>query len=420
MIVRRSTGRFATMSKTPAHGSRAHATLGASSASRWMACPGSVRLSEGMPNTSSDYAREGTAAHELSEMCLRSGKAAITFLGETIEGFEVDEDMAEAVQVYVDAVNKLAKGNRLTIEQRFSLAALNPPVPMFGTADAVIWEESTRTLYVVDLKYGAGVPVKVENSPQLSYYALGAMLAQEAEYGILPEKVVMIIVQPRYHHADGPVRTFEIDSYSLRCEWAEDLIRYAYETLRPDAPLNPGDHCKFCLAQAKCPALHAQALTLAQTEFDDSFSPPPPEVLSDAQISDILSKADSFKSWVNSVQAYAADKIARGGHIPGYKLVAKRAQRKWTDEQEAVDLLENMGLEEDDLYTRKLISPAQAEEKLGKKKAIKDRIAGAVVAISSGNTIAPITDRRPAVVLAIGDEFDDQLAIEADGFQNFE
>jgi hypothetical protein len=196
-------------------------------------------------------------------------------------------------------------------------------------------------------------------------------------------------------------------------------MTYAEATLDPNAPLMPGDHCKFCLAQAKCPALHQQALALAQTEFDDNFSPPAPEGLSDAQIGDILAKADAFKSWVNSVQAYATDKIAKGGHIPGFKLVAKRAQRKWIDEQEAVDLLENMGLEEDDLYTRKLISPAQAEEKLGKKKAIKDRLAGAVVAVSSGNTIAPITDRRPAVVLMIGDEFDTP-ALEADGFQNFE
>ena len=85
------------MSNLPVHADRAHASLGASSASRWMACPGSVRLSEGMPNISSDYAREGTAAHELAEMCLRQGKPASAFLEQEIEGFEVTEDMAEAV-----------------------------------------------------------------------------------------------------------------------------------------------------------------------------------------------------------------------------------------------------------------------------------------------------------------------------------
>jgi hypothetical protein len=77
-----------------------------------------------------------------------------------------------------------------------------------------------------------------------------------------------------------------------------------------------------------------------------------------------------------------------------------------------------MGLEDDDIFTRKLISPAQAEEKLGKKKAIKDRLAEAVVAVSSGNTIAPLSDKRPAVVLQIGDEFDSVPAL--DGFTNFE
>jgi hypothetical protein len=110
-----------------------------------------------MPNISSEYAREGTAAHELAEMCLRQGEPASDFLEQEIEGFEVTEDMAEAVQVYVDAVLAEAKGNKLFIEQRFTLEALNPPVPMFGTADAVNKEMPTvrshsayATYHVVD------------------------------------------------------------------------------------------------------------------------------------------------------------------------------------------------------------------------------------------------------------------------------
>jgi hypothetical protein len=405
---------------TPDHTSRAHATLGASGASRWIACPGSVRLSKGMPNVSSVFAQEGTAAHELADKCLTTGKNAIEFEGDIFEEHEVDEDMAEAVQVYVDAVRKEAEGGQLFIEQRFTLEDLNPPVPMFGTADAVIWNATTKTLTVMDLKFGAGVPVKVENSPQLSYYALGAMLALEKSHGIFPERVKMGIVQPRYRHPDGYVRWFEIDSFTLRSEWADFLIQAAYKTLDDDAPIVPGDHCKFCLAQAKCPRLHEQAVALAQSEFDDGFSPPEPESLSDSQIADILEKASTFKSWLVSVEAYAKDKMMKGGHIPGRKLVEKRAQRKWVDEQEAVDLLEQMGLEEDDIYTRKLISPAQAEGKLGKKKAITEQLATIVSKQSTGYTIAPITDKRPAVVLTVGDEFDDVDALEFDGFKNFD
>lgn len=403
-----------------AHNTRAHATLGASSASRWINCPGSVRMSEGMPNTSSDFAREGTAAHELAERALAAKKPASAFIGETIGGFEVDEEMAEAVQIYVDAVNEAANGNLLVIEQRFSLEALNPPVPMFGTADAIIWDAKTKVLTVMDLKYGAGVPVKVENSPQLSYYALGAMLTME-DRGVRPERIRMCIVQPRYRHQDGPVRFFEIDSYTLRVEWADDLMEYARRTLDADAPLQEGDWCRFCPAQAKCPLLHKKALEAARSEFDDGFSPPAPETLTDAQISDILSKADGFKSWVNSVQAYAAAKLQSGGKIPGYKLVAKRATRKWTDEEEAVSVLENMGLDEDDIYVKKMLSPAQAEDRLGKNKVVKERLAPLVQSVSSGYTIASISDKRPAVTLALTDDvFDDIDALEADGFRNFD
>lgn len=408
------------MSNLPVHADRAHASLGASSASRWIACPGSVNLSEGMPNISSEYAREGTAAHELAEMCLRQGKPASDFLEQEIEGFEVTEDMAEAVQVYVDAVMTEAEGNKLFIEQRFTLEALNPPVPMFGTADAVIWNEREKRLTVMDLKYGAGVPVKVQNSPQLSYYALGAMLALEAQEGIFPRHIRMVIVQPRYRHADGHIRSFETDAYSLRIEFADDLLAAAHKTQEADAALNAGDHCRFCLAQPKCPRLHEQAVALAQAEFDDGFLPPEPEGLSEEQIGQILAKADVFKGWINSVQAYAQRKLEQGGAVPGYKLVAKRAQRKWQSDDDAIDLLNSMGLEDDDIFTRKLISPAQAEEKLGKKKAIKDRLAEVIVAVSSGNTIASLSDKRPAVVVQIGGEFDDTLALDHDGFRNYE
>jgi hypothetical protein len=246
------------------------------------------------------------------------------------------------------------------------------------------------------------------------------MLAMEESHGIAPTTVRMVIVQPRYHHADGFIRTFEIDSYTLRMEWAEDLLEAAHETLNPNAALVSGEHCRFCPAQAKCPRLHEQAVALAQTEFDDEFSPPEPETLDEAQISNILAKADAFKSWVNSVQAYAQHKLESGGHVPGYKLVARRARRKWIDEDDTPEILTSLGLSEDEMYVTKLISPAQAETLLGKKKAVKEEIAKAVIAVSSGNTIAPVSDRRQAVPVVLGSEFDEPLALEHEAFKNFE
>src|SRR5690606_26092408 len=66
------------------HADRAHAELGASSAHRWMKCAGSIALSRGIPNVDSEYAREGTAAHELAEKCLRRDLDAEAFIGTTV------------------------------------------------------------------------------------------------------------------------------------------------------------------------------------------------------------------------------------------------------------------------------------------------------------------------------------------------
>ena len=49
---------------------RAHAVLAASSAKKWIHCPPSARLEEGIPDEESPYAAEGTLAHSIGELKL--------------------------------------------------------------------------------------------------------------------------------------------------------------------------------------------------------------------------------------------------------------------------------------------------------------------------------------------------------------
>lgn len=94
-----------------------HSALGASSAHRWMACPGSVRLSTeagASASRSGRAAAEGTVAHEIAAECLLLGREAWEYIGETRShdgwDFVVDREMAEGVQLYVNFVNdKLQK-----------------------------------------------------------------------------------------------------------------------------------------------------------------------------------------------------------------------------------------------------------------------------------------------------------------------
>lgn len=386
----------------PDHASRAHASLGASSAYRWIACPGSVRLSAGIESTSSVYAREGIAAHELCQMCLNSGQDAIEFIDREIDEFVVDEEMAEAVQVYLDAVRKVRNGSALTfVEKRFSLDKLMAGTEldgmMFGTNDCSVLvgtPTGKSKLFVFDYKHGRGVAVDALGNPQLRYYALGACL--ELAHHVI-EEVEAVIVQPRARHRDGPIRSEVITPFEL-VEWSADLADAAQAALSPDAPLNPGDHCDWCPAAGACPALRSHAYAVAQLQFspiDDTVItvPPAPETLTPEQLSRVLDAAEVVKDWIAAVQAHAHLQLDHGTAIPGWKLVDKRPSRKWlNDEETTAGALDLLGLDVADIYATKLRSPAQIEKAL--PMARHGELTGLWESKSSGTTIARDNDGR--------------------------
>src|SRR5436190_23896954 len=95
-----------------AHDTREHSELAPSAASRWMVCPGSIRLCRIVPPApSSSYAAEGTLAHELAEYCLAKGKSASDDMSGTIfRGMLLDQEFCDSVQVYLDYVLSLLRG----------------------------------------------------------------------------------------------------------------------------------------------------------------------------------------------------------------------------------------------------------------------------------------------------------------------
>jgi hypothetical protein len=396
---------------------KAHSDLGASSAYRWMACPGSVRLSAGIEKTSSSYAKEGTAAHLLAESCLSSDAEPSEFLGQEIqvegESFTVDEEMTEAVQVFKSAVLSVydPKTDVLAIERRFDLSQFHPG--MFGTCDAVVYKPAPKELHVFDFKYGKGHAVEVADNPQLKYYGLGAVIEEK----VRPVSTVKLyIVQPRAPHRDGPVREWAIDIMDL-IEWSGELTRAAKATEATDAPTAAGDHCGFCPALATCATARDRNLAVAAATFAASpieWTPPAPETLTPEQLSAVLIRAGEVKDWIGAVQAHAHAEAEAGRVPPGFKLVDKRAQRRWADEEEVIKKFEVLGSAT--LYVEpKLRSPAQLEaalivaakdrnKKLTKKQA-EDMVKPFVIKESSGTNLVPDTDARPEVLASVKNAF---------------
>lgn len=356
-----------------------------------MNCPGSVRMTRDLPNIETAYAKEGTAAHALAQVWLTHQSVdGIT----EIEGVPVTDEMREHVRTYVDVVRETHSrlGGQLLVEHKISLAEINPPVDMFGTADTILVAD--RALEVFDLKYGQGVPVEVVGNPQLLYYVLGAMFALAPEQRKKLDRVAITVVQPRAPHPDGPVRRWEITPEEM-VRFAVQVREAAVATQRPGAPLVPGSQCRFCNAQGHCPALQQKAQALAQVEFAAMplDRPPEPEHLPMTTVIDILSKASIIEDFFKALRVRVIRELEAGNEVPGWKLVAKRPARQWKSEDGVVEWAVAQGLAPTVIYDQVLRSPAQLEKQLGKKNVPDDLY----VSVSSGHTLAPASDRRPAV-----------------------
>lgn len=351
-----------------AHSERAHSKLGASSMYRWSKCPGSVKLCEQYPSTgSSEYADEGTQAHEIAAAILTSNR----FM--TVENDEIRENLRVYIK-YIDTVHTHRKTS-LLVEHRFSLEEIY--TGLFGTCDAIVFDSETKILHVIDLKYGKGIPVSVQNNPQLMYYALGALYNTDFK----PEIVRMTIVQPRCEHPDGYVRSQDINVVDL-LEFEADLVEYAKATEKEDAPLIEGKHCRFCSAAPFCPKLHEKAMIAATSHF----SPINETYYDPEKLSEYMKLIPKIETWIKAVQSFAFEEAKAGRIIPGYKLVEKRATRKWIDESTLEKALVGY-VDEMSMYETKIKSPAQMEKLLPKDK--RYVIEELTVKESSGYNLVP-------------------------------
>jgi len=381
-----------------------HAKLSPSAAERWMTCPGSVVLSEGMPESESEYAAEGTRAHALSERWLLLHFAQHGSVLPAPTDLDAVE-MAKHVKVYVDECIALAiKGAGVFVEKK---VAVNSDV--YGTADFIAWHPGTAALFVRDLKYGAGVAVSVERNVQLRIYALASLMTMK-----LPAKIVNIgIVQPRYDHPDGLIRSVDFDTADLLDLHADvlDAVERVSQAERAALLCNTtsaekdrswqGEFlkpskkgCRWCLAAPKCPALKRKSQEIAKQVFAPGLAYEPLELARTLDFLPIL------EDWITNTREFAYQEAEKGKEIPDYKLVEKTAVRKWKSGVFANDLQEALGCKRSELWKPiELINIGDAV-KLAPGKNAKERdavLAPFVEKTSSGHTLVHVSDKRDPV-----------------------
>lgn len=375
-----------------------HAELSPSGASRWLRCQGSVVLSADLPNSSSEFAAEGSVAHEIGYLCLRDGYEATYFIGQTKSHdgytFTVSPGMATHVQTYVDYVRR-QYGTPL-YEQKLSIMHITGEADAQGTADAVIIDD--RTLHVMDLKFGMGVRVMAEENEQLQIYALAALHQYEmiADF----DTVVLHIIQPRLDHID----TWETSVADL-LEFAEEVrsaarwVEEAKQQLQEKHFVVGEKQCKFCPAKGNCKALASYVLNTVRDDFTDMTQPitdlNESRDLDLPSLGHLMAAVPLIEEFCKAIRARVERELLDGVAVPGFKLVeGRRGNRKWIDEETASQYLTTVL---DDPFEHKLISPTTAAKMLK-----DDPELPRLVSQSEGKpSVAPASDKRPALSLGI-------------------
>lgn len=426
---------------------QAHALLSPSSAYTWIECAASTAAQIGQPDESSEYADEGTAAHELAKWCLEDCHDAETYLGKIIpvgtvtrrdeqtgesiteprRTFEVDEDMAGYVQLYVDSVCERVKALELAgaqvqllVEQRLSIEHITGEADARGTSDCVIiaiWPDGHAELEVRDLKYGRGVEVSAERNYQAMVYAHAA-LYEHGEFADF-QRVNIVIHQPRIKDAPSEWATTPTELDAWVDETARPAAQRAMLYVGSESPLvlsdfNPGEkQCKFCKAKAVCPALAAHVEATIGEDFEtvgDSLTrgvdagaadPRHVDLLDNERLGLIYGSLDLIDGWMKAVRGRIEHELLQAHPVPGVKLVAgRRGARAWNDPEAAEALLKSMRLKQDQMYNFKLISPTQADKLLRQDSPRRwKKVEAQIVQREGRPSVAPDSDSRPALVI---------------------
>lgn len=375
-----------------------HSPLGGSAMARVIKCPGSVGLSNSLVDEDGDYAPLGHAAHALGERCLISGQDAWAWIGadQRLDGIPVDKSMADAVQVYLDAVRcahpDRNQGN-FYVEHRFYCPSIHKL--FFGRSDATYLDLPDRTLHIWDYKHGAGIVVDAPWNVQGMYYACGELESMNLWDAV--GKVVIHIAQPRGFHWMGPLRDWTISTDDL-LDWMLGTLIPAMDNAMVSRDTASGSHCRFCPARSRdCPQLDADRKELEQlmallTEAKDKKGKPIKSAaeLTSAQVARLLDLSETVKIAMTAASKTAFQRLNAGKPVGDYKLVKARSNRVWKADAEAA-LKEALGA--DAMTTPELKSPAQVEELAG-GEALCARYA---FKPDNGLTVVKGDDNRPTV-----------------------
>ena len=399
--------------------------VGGSTSERLLACPGSWQASMSLPavltGRTSDYAEEGTAMHAVMAEAMGCHDGAGSdgwpewdmFIGRKFHDRVVTKEhvdtMLEPARRLLEELEDsyggknnfvLHAGDGTGIEKRVRFPGISGA---FGTCDLIL--QSDNAVLHVDWKFGAGVGVSAiyrdadggeRVNAQLMYYLTGAMNTYPRLYSN-GRALIVAIIQPR---AEQPLTSVVVSRKEVRW-FREDLQRAVATALTRDPPRHRGEHCRFAPCKTTCPLWTGPLLDLSAL----GVAPPPPEPSREhTDYGDYLAYAKALVDIVSGlkseIDAQMHAYLEAGGHVPGWRLKAKRKDRQWVSRDVVEPALEALGFKQHEIWRSELVTFGKADataKRLGVKIPEHLRVAPP----TNETTLAPTDDPAPVVDKAL-------------------
>lgn len=386
-----------------------HSPLGGSAAHRFMNCEGSFLLQRELleagelENIESEYAKLGTAAHELGAKAIATGMEPYEFLGEEFNGYLAGWPggiSLDAVQIYFSEcmgilTRRKEQGNML-LEETIHLPEIHPLLR--GTVDFGFYSRQDG-IFLRDYKNGEGIGISAPGNKQLLYYAflmIQHILKTEDAFGPSDGDMTVSlgIVQPNFYGIFEAPDVWET-TVGFVLDWGNNELLPRMNSLtemppyhmREDAvedDFNPGEHCQFCPVLIECPKM--QQAFVAYAEADEEFI----AMLTDDDLDRYYSMREQARRFMKVLETTVHHRLIGGSKIPNAKLVEKRVARVWKPGAAAA-LQAAFG---DKAFTSPEVkSPAQIEKLSSRGKELA--LEYGYKPESAGLSVVPLSDPRP-------------------------
>jgi hypothetical protein len=374
-----------------------HSPLGGSAAHRFMTCAGSFLLhraqleSGTFEDIESDFAKLGTAAHELCAAAVSTSTEPFEFLGDDFGGYVAGWPggiSLDAAQVYFNEcmgiLDRRKERGHLLIEETIRRPNLHPLLK--GTVDFGFWSRSDG-IFLRDYKNGEGIGVRAAGNRQLLYYGF-LMVGQIHDALPRDTRVSLGIVQPNFYGLFDEPDVWETTLGQV-VDWGHDELIPRMNALMEardavDDDFTPGDHCQFCPVLLECPKMR-RAFEEYANASEDFIT-----MLTNDELDRYYSMREQARRFMSVLETTVHARLVGGGKIPSAKLVEKKAARVWKPGAQAA-LVEAFG---DKAFKPKEVkSPAQIEKlsSRGKEMALEYGYKPE----SAGLSVAPLSDPRP-------------------------